>query len=320
MVKNKKDGRDPPAAEVGQTSGLAVIIVAFNSASALPPLLDSLPAGLKGVERFEVIIVDNESQDGSAEIAEAHFLRPSVIRMGRNAGYAAAINAAAATVQPDCHLLILNPDLRLYPGAARLLMEHAATPSTGVAVPLNYNEDGNIDPTLRREPSVLTAWADALLGGPLAGRMGLGEVISGAERYGRRGSVEWATGSALLVSARARSIVGEWDETFFLYSEEVDYLRRVREAGFEVIYEPLSHVMHESGGSGRNAMLYALMTANRIRYFGRHHGVVSTALFRLGIVVGQAMRCWRGSWHRAALSCALKPLRPASDFGLGSRG
>ncbi|KQV16423.1 glycosyl transferase [Rhizobium sp. Root1203] len=319
MVNSQKDGQDPLEAEVGQAAGVAVVIVAFNSASALPPLLDSLPAGLNGVERFEVIVVDNDSRDGSAEIAEAHFLNPTVIRMGRNAGYAAAINAAAATVQPDCHLLILNPDLRLYPDAARPLLERAATPSTGVAVPLNYTEDGHIDPTLRREPSVLTAWADALLGGPLAGRIGLGEVITGAERYDRRGSVEWATGSALLVSARARRIVGEWDETFFLYSEEVDYLRRVREAGFDVIYEPLSHVMHESGGSGRNARLYALMTANRIRYFGRHHGVVQTALFRLAIAVGQAMRCWRGSWHRAALSCALKPLRPAADFMMGSR-
>lgn len=314
MVNSQKDGQDTLEAEDGQAAGVAVVIVAFNSASALPPLLDSLPAGLKGVERFEVIVVDNDSPDGSAEIAEAHFLNPTVIRMGRNAGYAAAINAAAATVQPDCHLLILNPDLRLYPDAVRPLVEQAATPSTGVAVPLNYTEDGHIDPTLRREPSVLTAWADALLGGPLAGWIGLGEVITGAERYDRRGSVEWATGSALLVTARARRIVGEWDETFFLYSEEVDYLRRVREAGLDVIYEPLSHVMHESGGSGRNARLYALMTANRIRYFGRHHGVVRTTMFRLGIAVGQAMRCWRGSWHRAALSCALKPLRPASDF------
>jgi GT2 family glycosyltransferase len=319
MADDRKDGEDVLDPQVAQAASLAVIIVAFNSADALPPLLDSLPSGLKGVERFEVIVVDNQSQDGSAEIAESHPIRPTVVRMGRNAGYAAAINAAASRVQPDTHLLILNPDLRLHPDAARHLVEHMARPSIGVAVPLNYTEDGKIDPTLRREPSVLTAWADALLGGSLAGRMGLGEVISGLERYERCGPVEWATGSALLVSAAARAVVGEWDETFFLYSEEVDYLRRVREAGFDVIYEPRSHVMHESGGSGRNARLYALMTANRIRYFGRHHGVVLTTFFRLGIVVGQAMRCWRGSWHRAALSCALKPLRPASDF-TASRG
>lgn len=293
---------------------LSVIIVTYNSAAALPPLLDSLPAGLAGIDRFEVIIVDNDSQDGSADLAEGHPVRPTVIRMGRNAGYAAAINAAAATVHPQSDVLILNPDLRLYPGAAKPLMEHVATPSTGVAVPLNYTEDGRIDHTLRREPSILTAWADAILGGGLAGRCGWGETISKADRYARRGSVEWATGSALLISARARRMVGEWDETFFLYSEEVDYLRRVREAGFEVLYEPESQVMHAGGGSGRNPRLFALMTANKIRDYARHHGAFQTSLFRLGVVVGQAIRCWRGTSHRAAFYGAIKPLVPGSDF------
>ncbi|MDQ0559940.1 GT2 family glycosyltransferase [Rhizobium mesoamericanum] len=318
MVEAQKERRRASDAK-NAPSGLSIIIVTFNSAVALPQLLDSLPGGLKGVDHFGVVIVDNDSQDGSADLAEAHPISPTVIRMGRNAGYAAAINAAARTVDPDQHLLILNPDLRLYPGAVGPLMEEAATPSTGVVVPMNHTEDGKIDLTLRREPSILTAWADALLGGSLAAWMGLGEVISAYDRYRRRGPVEWATGSALLVSARARQIVGRWDESFFLYSEEVDYLRRVRDAGFDVIYEPLSQVMHTKGGSGRSARLFALMTANRIRYYQRRHGVLPTAIFRLAIVLGQVIRCWRGPWHRAALFGALRPLGSVSDFGTGSR-
>jgi N-acetylglucosaminyl-diphospho-decaprenol L-rhamnosyltransferase len=311
--KTRQDTNNPVDLESPQVK-LAVIIVTYNSASALPSLLDSLPAGLAGIDDCDVIIVDNDSQDGSAGLAQAHPVRPTVIRMGRNAGYAAAINAATATVHPQSDVLILNPDLRLYPGAAKPLLEHAATPSTGVAVPLNYTEDGRIDHTLRREPSILTAWADALLGGRLAGCCGWGETISKADRYARRGLVEWATGSALLISARARRMVGEWDETFFLYSEEVDYLRRVREAGFDVVYEPESQVMHAGGGSGRNPRLFALMTANRIRDYARHHGRLETSIFRMGVVFGQAIRCWRGTSHRAAFSGAIKPLVPGSDF------
>jgi N-acetylglucosaminyl-diphospho-decaprenol L-rhamnosyltransferase len=298
----------------GASPVLSVIIVTYNSAQALPPLLDSIPPGLAGIDRFEVLIVDNESKDGSAELAEAHPVAPIVIRMGYNAGYAAAINAAAARAHPGSHLLILNPDLRLYPDAARPLVERAEKTSTGVVVPLNYTEEGRVDPTLRREPSIMTAWADALLGGTLAMRVGLGEVIGGAARYDRSGTVEWATGSALLVSSRVRDLIGAWDESFFLYSEEVDYLRRVREAGFEVVFEPRSQVMHESGGSGRNARLFALMTANRIRYYGRHHNALQTSIFRLGIALGQAIRCWRGAAHRAALSSALLPLKPPTEF------
>lgn len=293
---------------------LSVVVVTFNSAGVLLPLLDSLPAGLNGAGTFEVVIVDNDSRDGSAELAETHPVRPKVIRMGRNAGYAAAINAASSIMDPDSDLLILNPDLRLYPDAARPLIECAAMPWVGIAVPRNFREDGTTDPTLRREPSMLTAWAEALLGGTLAARLGWGEIVSQASLYERRGSIEWATGSALLVSAHARRIVGDWDESFFLYSEEVDYQRRAREAGFEIVYEPRSQVMHAGGESGTNPRLFALMTANRIRYYGRHHGILQTSLFRLGIAFGQAARSWRGSTHRAALRSALTPLRPPLDF------
>ncbi len=301
------------------TATVSVVIVTYNSASALPALLGSLPAGLNGVDRFEVIIVDNDSRDGSAELAEAHPLRPKVIRMGRNAGYAAAINAGASTVNPKSHLLVLNPDLRLYPDAVRPLLDHLVARSVGIVVPVNYREDGTLDPTLRREPSMLTAWAEAILGGTLAARLGWGEVVGEPSRYDQSGTIEWATGSALLISARARRIVGEWDESFFLYSEEVDYQRRAREAGFDIVYEPRSKVMHASGGSGASPRLYALLTANRIRYYGRHHGALSTAMFRLGVAAGQAARFWRGSPHRAALFSALTPLRPVSEFQANTR-
>ncbi|HEY6630831.1 MAG TPA: glycosyltransferase [Rhizobiaceae bacterium] len=280
---------------------MAVVIVTFNSASVLTPLLDSLPVGLDGVDGYEVLVVDNNSQDGSAELAEDHPVRPRVIRMGRNAGYAAAINAAASLIPKGSGLLVLNPDLRLLPRAVAPLMRQIAKPSVGIVVPRNFREDGSTDPTLRREPSILTAWAEAVLGGTLATRLGLGEVISAAGLYDRCASVVWASGSALLVSARARRAVGGWDETFFLYSEEVDYQRRVREAGFEIVYEPLSQVVHACGESGTNPRLYALLTANRIRYYGRYHGVLATALFQLGVFVGQAARFWRGPIHRVAL-------------------
>src|SRR4051794_12052178 len=91
-------------------AGLSIVIVTYNSAQVLPGLLNSLPAGLEGVKQFQTIVVDNDSGDSSIDIALAHPTRPKVIRMGRNAGYAAAINAVAATVSLDADLLILNPD------------------------------------------------------------------------------------------------------------------------------------------------------------------------------------------------------------------
>ncbi|MEQ1955499.1 glycosyltransferase [Mesorhizobium yinganensis] len=293
---------------------VSIIVVTYNSASVLPPLLDSVQDGLAGVDKYAVVIVDNDSRDGSAELAEAHRVGPTVIRMGRNAGYAAAINAGTAVIDPRSDILILNPDLRLYPHAVKPLMELTDDPSVGVAVPRNFKEDQTTDPTLRQEPSIITAWAEAILGGKLAARIGLGEIVGDLARYDVRRRIEWATGSALLVSSRARAAVGAWDESYFLYSEEVDYQRRVREAGFDIVYEPRAEVMHAGGESGVNPRLFALLTANRIRYYGRNHGRVATWLFRLGIVVGEALRYHRGSVHKAGLRSAIYPARCARDF------
>lgn len=293
---------------------LAVIVVTYNSAVPLPGLLDSLAPGLEGVESFEVIVVDNDSRDDSVEIALAHPIGARVVKTGSNAGYAAAINKAAASVHPDADLLILNPDLRLCPGAVRRLVERAKDASVGIAVPRNLREDGTTDPTLRHEPSITTAWADSLLGGKLAGRLGLGEIVGQTARYNRDGPVQWATGSVLLVAARARRIVGIWDESYFLYSEEVDYQRRVRAAGLCVSYVPQSLAVHAGGDYRSNTRLFALLTMNRVRYYRRYHGTVATCMFRLGIAIGEALRFWRGATHRAALYSVLTPVRPAFDF------
>ena len=285
---------------------LSIVIVTYNSASVLPGLLDSLPAGLEGVKQFETIVVDNDSADNSVDIALAHAIRPRVIRMGRNAGYAAAINAAAATVRPDADLLILNPDVRLLPGAASLLVDRLTDSSVGVAVPRILAEDGTTRWSLRREPSLMRAWADAILGGTFAGRIGTGGMIGDPAIYDRGGLIEWATGAILAVAARARRVVGDWDESFFLYMEEVDYLRRVRECGLSVAYVPQAQAVHIEGEYSENPRLSALLSANRIRYHRRHHGPLSTVLFRLSIIVGEGMRAVRGSpGHSAAVRAAL---------------
>ncbi|PWK76871.1 glycosyltransferase family 2 protein [Aminobacter sp. AP02] len=295
--------RSPETAEEQQL--LAAVIVTYNSAGVLPGLLDSLSQGFEGVARREVIVVDNASQDDSVALALAHPIGAKVIPMGRNAGYAAAINAAAAQLGPDANMLILNPDIRLLRGCARALQEYLSDPSVGIVVPQILDEDGSYAKSLRREPSLVTAWSDALLGTRLAARIGTGEIVDDPALYQSGGPVEWATGAILVVPAATRRKVGNWDESFFLYSEEVDYLRRVRATGASVVYVPQAQAVHIGGEYHDNVFLTALMTNNRIRYYRRHHKMVATALFRLSIIVGETMRVTLSSGHRAALRAAL---------------
>lgn len=297
-----------PAPELGpsMSTSLAVIIVTYNSAEALPGLLETLPAGLAGIGRSEIVVVDNASADGSAELAEAHPMHPRVVRTGRNGGYAAGINAGTAAVPMDADLLILNPDIRLRPGAAKMLVERLGDPGVGAAAPRILHEDGGLVHSIRREPSIATAWADALLGDRLGRRLARGETVLDPAAYRSDRLIDWGSGAALAIAARARARVGQWDETFFLYSEEVDYQRRLRDAGLAVAFVAGAEVVHIGGDYRRNPDLYALLTANRIRYYARHHGPAATAAFRLAVLTGEALRCLpHSSVHGAGLLAAL---------------
>lgn len=297
--------------------GLSIVVVTYNSAAVLPGLLDSLPEGLEGIENFETIVVDNDSRDASVDIALSHPVKARVVQMGRNAGYAAAVNAGAAAARHDNNLLILNPDIRLHHGVARLLVDRLADPSVGVSVPRILDEDGTINWSIRREPSIVTAWTDAFLGGTFAARLGTGEMVGNPATYQREGCIDWATGAILAVSARARRIVGDWDESFFLYMEEVDYMRRVRECGLSVVYVPQAQATHIGGEYVENPRLYGLLTANRIRYHRRLHGPVSTAAFRLSIILGEGIRALAGPpGHKAAVKAALRPSEESAECQL----
>lgn len=284
---------------------LAVIIVAYNSASALSGLLDSIQEHRTEVAHLDVYVIDNDSRDDSVTIAQAHPVGAFVVPTFHNGGYAAGINIGAALAGPHAHLLILNPDTRLQPGTLRLLLTHAIKQRVGVAVPKLLQEDGTYAPSIRREPSLVTGWSDALVGTAIAARMGLGEIVANKDLYAKGGEIEWASGAALLISATARQTVGDWDETFFLYSEEVDYFQRVRAAGFNPAYVAEARVAHEGGDYHENIYLSALMTTNRIRYFRRHHGPLATWAFRMALIFGSTIRAPLGRGHRAALRAAL---------------
>lgn len=303
LIEPSNENRATP--DRSKAARLAVIVVTYNSASVLPGLLDSLPSGLEGIDPYEIIVVDNDSRDESVEVARTHRVGAKVIQTGRNAGYAAGINIAMDLVGPNTDILVLNPDIRLKSGSIQDMYRAFRDPKVGIVVPQILHEDGTVSKSIRREPSMLSAWSDALLGGRFAARVGLGEIVDDPALYAAGGSIEWATGAILLISAAARRTVGDWDESFFLYSEEIDYLQRARAANLSIAYTPEAKVTHIGGDYLRSNFLTALLTRNRIKYYRRHHGSLATLVFRLGIIVGEAMRSPRNSVSRAALKAAI---------------
>jgi N-acetylglucosaminyl-diphospho-decaprenol L-rhamnosyltransferase len=300
------------AEQRGEDVSVAVVIVTYNSGAVLEGCLRSL-ATQTGVDLSAVVVADNASEDNCVAIAEAAADVPvRVVQMGRNAGYAAAINAATATLELrklDA-VLVLNPDCRLRPDTLATLARALREPGRAVAAPKLLNPDGSLQPSLRRTPTVGRALVEAVIGGDRAGRIGsLGELVFDPAAYEKAGPVAWVTGAAMLVSAAAVRELGPWDESFMLYSEETDYCLRATDRGWTLWYEPDAVVEHIGGDSAVNPVLYALMVANKVILFRRRRGATAGFAYRASVVLGEAIRAAAG---RRTSKASLRPLMKLS--------
>ncbi|MGF6832105.1 exopolysaccharide biosynthesis WecB/TagA/CpsF family protein [Paenarthrobacter sp. TE4293] len=280
---------------------VAVVVVTYNNADDVEALVASLRAEASG-QSIRVVVADNSPDDQTMAELRRH---PDVIavRTGGNLGYAGGINAAMRVAGTADAYLILNPDLRVEPGAIALMRRRMAVSGAGMVVPVLLDDDGSVYPSLRREPGVLRALGDAAFGGRVRGRPEwLSEMDFDPESYLHAHRVDWATGAALLISSDTAGAVGEWDEQFFLYSEETDYCRRVRESGRSIWCEPLARMWHERGGSGTSPQLTALMSVNRLRYAGKYCGRGTLAAFTAVVLAAELVRLHQPGHRQAALA------------------
>jgi GT2 family glycosyltransferase len=296
---------------------VAAVIVTYNSADVLGGCLRSLSG--QGMPLPAVVVADNASRDQTRVIAEDFADLPvQVVELGRNSGYAAAVNAGIAALDLNSldAVLVLNPDCRVLPGALSVLMSALQNSGGGIAVPRLINPDGSLQPSLRRKPTVGRALVEALLPGGLAGRLGsLGERITNPAVYERPGSTAWATGAAMLLSVSALRDVGPWDESFLLYSEETEYSLRAEDRGWCTWYEPAAGFEHIGGDSGTNPMLASLMTVNKVVLFRRRHNRLHSAAYFAAVAIGECIRAIAGRrTSRASIVALLQPSRRVREL------
>ena len=284
-------GSQPGFVGAHQHADICVIVVTFNNRDDITDLLCSLRLQA-GEHRVRVVVTDNGSQDGTVQRLRAE---PDVMVIAApgNLGYAGGINLASRHIGSCDHILILNPDLVLEPHAVSALLGRMRTPGAGVAVPRILNSDRTTYRSLRHEPSITRALGDAVLGAKVSNRPAWStETEYSAASYRWPHRVDWASGAALLIRREVADQVGAWNEEFFLYSEETDYLRRVRRAGFDVWFEPTSIVVHRGSGSGTSPGLAALMAVNRVRYAESSMDTGSAAVFRAAVAFSEAVRSY----------------------------
>jgi N-acetylglucosaminyl-diphospho-decaprenol L-rhamnosyltransferase len=291
------------------TPRIAIVVVTYNSRTLVPDLLASLPAGADGLD-WHLIVADNGSSDETVATVRELAPRATVVEMGRNAGYAAGINAAVAAALPHDAILVLNPDVRLGLGCLPALWRALDHPGVGIAVPRLVDANGQLILSMRREPTVLRALGDALIGAERAGRFSaLGEVISNPDLYSVETLTDWAEGSTQLISESCWRACKGWDERFFLYSEETEFNLRARDGGYGTAFVPGAQAVHLEGDSARSPKLWALLATNRVRLFRLRHGLIRTILFWATTILREASRAAIGKRTSRAAVRALMDRR-----------
>jgi N-acetylglucosaminyl-diphospho-decaprenol L-rhamnosyltransferase len=295
----------------GDAVDIALIVVTYNSAPHIGPLLASVDAAL-GPLRARLVFVDNASNDDTVDrLRQLAGPRAEVIVRSDNRGYAAAINAGFRHTADAPAILVLNPDVSLGAGSIPALLATSRAPGVGVVVPQMRTPGGAIYRSLRREPTVARALGAAVIGGRLAARFPhWSEIVGDHRTYLGPCDVDWATGAAMLVTRSCADATGAWDESFFLYSEETDFAHRARGAGFRIRYEPAAVVTHTGGDCMTSPRLRTMLTLSRLRYYRRRHGRVRSAAFYAAVLLNEATRGLVGD--RAALAAARALVRPGA--------
>jgi GT2 family glycosyltransferase len=277
-------------------------VPSWNTADATLRCLDSLAAS---VTPLETILVDNASEDDTVGRARASHPDVAVIVHRSNRGYAAACNAGLRAVRGRA-ILFLNSDTTLAPEApGRLLAALEAEPGVGVLGPRLRGRDGALQPSVRKDPS-----PRALLHQHTALR-GLRFLRGHEARYkmrsfghDERADVEVVMGSALLARREALEEAGPFDEGYFMYFEEADLCRRVRAAGWRVVFDPSAEVTHLGGESARHAgaFLEAAYARSLLRYVRRWEGRLRGVFFAALFVPAWALRRLLGTLRDGALA------------------
>jgi N-acetylglucosaminyl-diphospho-decaprenol L-rhamnosyltransferase len=240
----------------------AAVVVAYESGDHLLGAVDSLLADTSAGSAPEMVVVDNGSSDGS--VGQLRRARPDVrvVTPTRNLGYGIGANAGiVATSAPI--VAVCNADLVATAGtAAAVLGRFDAEPGIGAVGPRIIDIDGVTYPSARVQPSIVDGIGHALFGLWWPGNRF-------TRRYHERDAdpdvardVDWVSGASIWLRRSALDSVGGWDESYFMYVEEVDLCWRLRRAGWRVAYEPRGVVSHVQGAS----------TAHRpVRMIVEHH-------------------------------------------------
>lgn len=266
---------------------VSIVIASHNTRGYLERCL----AALGG--RYETIVVDSASTDGSAELVRELFPHAQLVELDVNAGYGAAVNAGLARASGR-HVLLMNADAWPVGDAVEKLVSFAETePDAGVIGPRLLDLDGTLQPSVRGFPNRWRLATEYFFLRWLAPRTNLLNAFYGA-RFDHRSTrdAEFLVGAVLLVRREVVDAVGTFDTAFFMFNEEVDFCFRARAAGWRVVFWPGAEFVHVGGGSTTQVWpaMYREQLRSHLRFAAKHRGEAEARRTRTLLAAAMSFR------------------------------
>jgi len=268
---------------------LSIVIVSWNVRELLRRCLDSIyPSPNRGGEKrersltTEVIVVDNASADGSAALITAEFPQVRLIANAENRGFTGGNNQGIA-ISRGRYVMLLNPDTEVVGDALAAMVAYMdSRPEVGALGPQLLYPDGSVQSSRRRFPTFGTALFESTWLQPWAPPGLLERYYVLDRRDDEISEVDWVMGACLVVRREVIEQVGGLDEGFFMYSDEPDWCRRIKDAGWKVVYFPDARVIHHEGKSSEQVVpaRHIYFQTSKVRYFRKYHGPLAAGVLR----------------------------------------
>jgi GT2 family glycosyltransferase len=284
----------------GVAIDLSIVIVNWNVSDLLSRCLHSILDSAAETESpgtwqlrsadlptyaFEVLVIDSASSDDSVAMVRREFPQVRLYTSDTNLGYTGGNNLGFRESRGR-YVLVLNPDTEVLGAALATMMAYAdGRPDVGVVGPQLLWPDGSVQSSRRRFPTLRTAMTEStFLQKWFPHQRVLRDYYVLDRPDDAIGEVDWVQGACFLVRQSAISEVGLLDDAYFMYSEEMDWQKRARTAGWKVVYLPTAQVIHHEGKSSEQvvAQRHIRFGRSKVRYFAKHHGPAA----------GQVVRGW----------------------------
>ena len=275
---------------------LSIIIVNWNAQDLLRKCLDHVQTTVQTTS-YEIIVIDNGSTDGSQALLKAGFPDVKLIENAENAGFARA-NNQGMQIAAGRYFLLLNSDAFVEAGTIDTMIQFMDDhPEAGMSACQLLYEDRSLQPSAYAYPTLKTELYTTLQ---------LNRFFPKNREFGKQAMTYWdfndtrpvdaVMGAFMLVRREVVDQVGMMDESYFMYSEEIDWCYRIQQQGWQILYNPAVQTVHLWGGTSKQIRteMFLELYRSKVKYFRKNYGLVSANVLKLIIGFGCLLRIGPG--------------------------